>query len=134
MLSRGENYAPADPHRPHWPYGRYKYVRDQRGGTADAPRDALVSGKFAGPGSLRELRRRIERPGTSQSVAKCAMIKAPAEGGLTPELILPSPRVHGMNLYERCGRSSGVEHNLAKVGVEGSNPFARSSCHLAEPG
>ncbi len=25
------------------------------------------------------------------------------------------------------GRSSGVEHNLAKVGVEGSNPFARSS-------
>ena len=25
-----------------------------------------------------------------------------------------------------CGRSSGVEHNLAKVGVEGSNPFARS--------
>ena len=28
-------------------------------------------------------------------------------------------------LTER-GRSSGVEHNLAKVGVEGSNPFARS--------
>jgi hypothetical protein len=25
------------------------------------------------------------------------------------------------------GRSSGVEHDLAKVGVEGSNPFARSS-------
>ena len=25
------------------------------------------------------------------------------------------------------GRSSGVEHHLAKVGVEGSNPFARSS-------
>ena len=25
------------------------------------------------------------------------------------------------------GRSSGVEHNLAKVGVEGSNPFARST-------
>ena len=24
------------------------------------------------------------------------------------------------------GRSSGVEHNLAKVRVEGSNPFARS--------
>ena len=34
-----------------------------------------------------------------------------------------------------CGCSSGVEHNLAKVGVEGSNPFARSSssllCYLA---
>ena len=28
-----------------------------------------------------------------------------------------------------CGRSSGVEHNLAKVGVEGSNPFARSRIH-----
>src|SRR3546814_20702260 len=28
------------------------------------------------------------------------------------------------------GRSSGVEHNLAKVGVEGSNPFARSSFSL----
>ncbi len=25
------------------------------------------------------------------------------------------------------GRSSGVEHDLAKVGVEGSNPFARSN-------
>jgi hypothetical protein len=35
-------------------------------------------------------------------------------------------------LYDPClvlgrGRSSGVEHNLAKVGVEGSNPFARSN-------
>ena len=28
---------------------------------------------------------------------------------------------------KRCGRSSGVEHNLAKVRVEGSNPFARSN-------
>ena len=28
------------------------------------------------------------------------------------------------------GCSSGVEHNLAKVGVEGSNPFARSSHRL----
>src|SRR5438477_10716387 len=27
-----------------------------------------------------------------------------------------------------CGCSSGVEHDLAKVGVEGSNPFARSNC------
>src|SRR3954465_12462293 len=25
-----------------------------------------------------------------------------------------------------CGCSSGIEHDLAKVGVEGSNPFARS--------
>ena len=32
-----------------------------------------------------------------------------------------------------CGCSSGVEHNLAKVGVEGSNPFARSNCFSPEP-
>jgi hypothetical protein len=32
-----------------------------------------------------------------------------------------------------CGCSSGVEHNLAKVGVGGSNPLARSNIinHLA---
>ena len=35
------------------------------------------------------------------------------------------PRTKHPNRQER-GRSSGVEHNLAKVGVEGSNPFARS--------
>jgi hypothetical protein len=28
--------------------------------------------------------------------------------------------------FPGCGCSSGVEHDLAKVGVEGSNPFARS--------
>ena len=28
--------------------------------------------------------------------------------------------------YRHRGCSSGVEHNLAKVGVEGSNPFTRS--------
>ena len=33
----------------------------------------------------------------------------------------PSRRLFG------CGCSSGVEHDLAKVGVEGSNPFARSN-------
>ena len=33
----------------------------------------------------------------------------------------------GQRLHQASsGRSSGVEHNLAKVGVEGSNPFARS--------
>jgi hypothetical protein len=30
----------------------------------------------------------------------------------------------------QSGRSSGVEHNLAKVGVEGSNPFARSNVNI----
>ncbi len=33
------------------------------------------------------------------------------------------PLVHD----EACGCSSGVERNLAKVDVEGSNPFARSN-------
>jgi hypothetical protein len=40
------------------------------------------------------------------------------------------PGSQGGALLQFCramsGRSSGVEHNLAKVGVEGSNPFARS--------
>ena len=34
---------------------------------------------------------------------------------------------HQLPASAQSGRSSGVEHNLAKVGVEGSNPFARSS-------
>ena len=35
---------------------------------------------------------------------------------------------HGLSRREHgCGRSSGVERNLAKVDVEGSNPFARSN-------
>ena len=41
------------------------------------------------------------------------------------QIALPSV-LSGLHRPER-GRSSGVEHNLAKVGVEGSNPFARSS-------
>ncbi len=32
-----------------------------------------------------------------------------------------------INACLRSGSSSGVEHDLAKVGVEGSNPFSRSS-------
>ncbi len=43
----------------------------------------------------------------------------------------PSCNRHKYHYYQAHkldvgGRSSGVEHNLAKVGVEGSNPFARS--------
>jgi hypothetical protein len=37
-----------------------------------------------------------------------------------------SPRRNSRCDRRQSGRSSGVEHNLAKVGVEGSNPFARS--------
>ena len=41
---------------------------------------------------------------------------------------LPGPCHAGMRASDvQSGRSSGVEHNLAKVGVEGSNPFARSN-------
>ena len=36
--------------------------------------------------------------------------------------------------WRERGRSSGVEHNLAKVGVEGSNPFARSNRINVQPG
>ncbi len=33
----------------------------------------------------------------------------------------------GMHVGMICGRSSGVERNLAKVDVEGPNPFTRSN-------
>ena len=64
------------------------------------------------------------------------------EASLEPILVegarsgLPVPRADAkrplhpigtMPVQRQSGRSSGVEHNLAKVGVEGSNPFARSS-------
>ena len=38
--------------------------------------------------------------------------------------IIPAIQRNGITLGR--GRSSGVERNLAKVEVEGSNPFARS--------
>src|SRR5438045_4746184 len=40
--------------------------------------------------------------------------------------MMPAASPAGGRLPHGCGRSSGVEHDLAKVGVEGSNPFARS--------
>src|SRR4028119_532838 len=49
---------------------------------------------------------------------------------LGARLTLPPGSAHKRRLRTdqlTSGRSSGVEHNLAKVGVEGSNPFARSS-------
>ena len=44
-----------------------------------------------------------------------------------PEQFCILPLVHD----EACGCSSGVERNLAKVDVEGSNPFARSNIKKA---
>ena len=44
---------------------------------------------------------------------------------------LKTPRTETSHWYSRDGgrgRSSGVKHNLAKVGVAGSNPIARSNC------
>jgi hypothetical protein len=63
----------------------------------------------------------------NQSVGQCiSPLPAPTHAAIGPLL---SPAVaHSTVLPTRqSGRSSGVEHNLAKVGVEGSNPFARSS-------
>ena len=59
---------------------------------------------------LARQRPRDKRAGLPNSA--CFAIALPASGGYLPDI--------------GCGCSSGVEHNLAKVGVEGSNPFARS--------
>jgi hypothetical protein len=44
--------------------------------------------------------------------------------------VIPNRAESRLNRLGR-GCSSGVEHNLAKVGVEGSNPFARSKIYQA---
>ena len=44
-----------------------------------------------------------------------------------------APGGHPFAGSEGCGCSSGVEHDLAKVGVEGSNPFARSNFLVSDP-
>src|SRR5437868_14978547 len=46
--------------------------------------------------------------------------------GVTPGQVLANPLPRCDMDFPGCGCSSGVEHDLAKVGVEGSNPFARS--------
>src|SRR4051812_6085710 len=57
-----------------------------------------------------------------------------AKGGAGRRLQRQTPFGIGGRMFRRrgstefgCGCSSGVEHDLAKVGVEGSNPFARSN-------
>jgi hypothetical protein len=51
-----------------------------------------------------------------------------AHEALALAIFLGHNSIHGRDAMHKvaCGCSSGVEHNLAKVGVEGSNPFARS--------
>ena len=46
----------------------------------------------------------------------------------------PMTYYRGRTGHRAGGRSSGVEHNLAKVGVVGSNPIARSSARPAPVG
>ena len=49
------------------------------------------------------------------------------QGGLHSSVIPTKTAASPLAGQQERGRSSGVEHNLAKVGVEGSNPSARSS-------
>src|SRR5580704_13608719 len=56
---------------------------------------------------------------------------APLNKGVAISSALSHKRGDGGDAAHGCGCSSGVEHNLAKVGVEGSNPFARSKFLLA---
>src|SRR6185437_4092906 len=58
------------------------------------------------------------RPGDSN------LIRPLSRGGRACNRAAP---LYDARLVLGRGRSSGVEHNLAKVGVEGSNPFARSN-------
>src|SRR5438094_4828267 len=50
--------------------------------------------------------------------------------GVTPGQVLANPLPRYDMDFPGCGCSSGVEHDLAKVGVEGSNPFARSKFQI----
>ena len=71
------------------------------------------------------------QPGISKALARRPIVRSarlPAEPGATV-LGAHDPRASLAPAMLSGGRgcSSGVEHNLAKVGVEGSNPFARSN-------
>ena len=44
-----------------------------------------------------------------------------------PAIAFQVPLGNTFEMRQERGRSSGVEHNLAKVGVVGSNPIARSN-------
>jgi hypothetical protein len=62
--------------------------------------------------------------------ALLACFEPHAESACRSEKAMLMARLHraeAPSAVRQSGRSSGVEHNLAKVGVEGSNPFARSS-------
>ena len=54
-------------------------------------------------------------------------LQSPGGFGYTNGHYMKVLAAHCRSIPNGCGCSSGVEHDLAKVGVEGSNPFARSS-------
>src|ERR1700722_18882977 len=90
-----------------------KGVGAVRDAERDEPREQRVGGQRTGQHA-----RVRGRPAAAQDLAYRA---AP------PLLRAPSPDMIWIGPPIGRGRSSGVEHNLAKVGVEGSNPFGRSN-------
>ena len=92
-----------------------------------SPRHARTQGSLAakGPASSArllsdDLRQRIGMP----AGGNCLLHSPPPFGIGAASSARPA--------YPGCGSSSGVEHNLAKVGVEGSNPFSRSNTFSTE--
>src|SRR6266704_6660436 len=65
-------------------------------------------------------RARPARPGTPRRTLRVLRLQCRAGFGIGGEAAFAAYPRFG------CGCSSGVEHNLAKVGVVGSNPIARS--------
>ena len=58
------------------------------------------------------------------------MVEQWTENPCVPGSILGPATMNNIASY--CGSSSGVEHNLAKVGVAGSNPVFRSRFYRYE--
>src|SRR5215469_13924811 len=72
---------------------------------------------------------RTALPGSSTAAAWLETMGPDRPEGKACKRVVPryhNVRSRGRLLRGRCGCSSGVEHNLAKVGVGGSNPLARS--------
>ena len=71
------------------------------------------------PGNLGRFRSRAHFNGRSQKTEASSGYEVMGEGCQRSWIVTYTSHVSS-------GRSSGVEHDLAKVGVEGSSPFARS--------
>ena len=68
-------------------------------------------------------------PGVSLRRIACLRVATDQFFRRPRRFVLANPRIclYCTAYQMECGRSSGVEHNLAKVRVESSNLFARSS-------